>query len=121
MGQCLEGPPRNPLRVMFRTVSALSNLHAQVPTASGLTALSSLLALRKLCRIRANWKDLKMRFENKVVIITGGSGKIAKAYAMAFAKEGAKVSLPDVASADPIVRAIKDMGGTAISMSCDVS
>ena len=62
-----------------------------------------------------------MRFENKSVIITGGGGKIAKAYAMAFAKEGAKVSLPDVASADPIVKAIKDMGGTAISMSCDVS
>ena len=37
-----------------------------------------------------------MRFENKSVIITGGSGKIAKAYAIAFAKEGAKVSLPDV-------------------------
>src|SRR5262245_56636993 len=62
-----------------------------------------------------------MRFANKAVIITGGGGKIAKAYAMAFAKEGAKVSLPDVARADPIVRAIKDMGGTAISMSCDVS
>jgi NAD(P)-dependent dehydrogenase (short-subunit alcohol dehydrogenase family) len=43
-----------------------------------------------------------MRFENKAVIITGGGGKIAKAYAMAFAKEGAKVSLPDVVSADPV-------------------
>ena len=62
-----------------------------------------------------------MRFENKSVIITGGGGKIAKAYAMAFAKEGAKVSLPDVASTDPVVKAIKDMGGTAISMACDVS
>ena len=62
-----------------------------------------------------------MRFENKSVIITGGGGKIAKAYAMAFAKEGAKVSLPDVASADPVVKAIKDMGGMAISMTCDVS
>jgi NAD(P)-dependent dehydrogenase (short-subunit alcohol dehydrogenase family) len=40
---------------------------------------------------------------------------------MAFAKEGARVSLPDVASADPVVKAIKDMGGTAISMACDVS
>jgi NAD(P)-dependent dehydrogenase (short-subunit alcohol dehydrogenase family) len=40
---------------------------------------------------------------------------------MAFAKEGARVSLQDVASADPVVKAIKDMGGTAISMACDVS
>jgi NAD(P)-dependent dehydrogenase (short-subunit alcohol dehydrogenase family) len=62
-----------------------------------------------------------MRFKDKSVIITGGGGKIAKAYAMAFAKEGAKVSLPDIASADHVVKAIKDMGGTAISMACDVS
>ena len=51
-------------------------------------------------------KDLKMRFENKSVIITGGGGKIAKAYAMAFAREGAKLSLPDVASADPVVKRV---------------
>jgi NAD(P)-dependent dehydrogenase (short-subunit alcohol dehydrogenase family) len=62
-----------------------------------------------------------MRFENKSVIITGGGGKIAKAYAMAFAKEGAKISLPDITSADHVVKAIQDMGGTAISMKCDVS
>ena len=62
-----------------------------------------------------------MRFKDKSVIITGGGGKIAKAYATAFAKEGAKLSLPDIASADPIVSAIKDLGGTAISMPCDVS
>jgi NAD(P)-dependent dehydrogenase (short-subunit alcohol dehydrogenase family) len=62
-----------------------------------------------------------MRFQNKSVIITGGGGKIGKAYAMGFAKEGAKVALPDIASADHVVKAIKDMGGTAISMACDVS
>src|SRR4030095_16466849 len=62
-----------------------------------------------------------MRFKDKSVIITGGGGKIAKAYAMAFAKEGAKLSLPDIASAEPIVKAITDMGGTAISTACDVS
>ncbi len=48
-----------------------------------------------------------MRFKDKSVIITGGGGKIAKAYAMAFAKEGAKLSLPDIASADQIVKTIK--------------
>jgi NAD(P)-dependent dehydrogenase (short-subunit alcohol dehydrogenase family) len=62
-----------------------------------------------------------MRFKDKSVIITGGGGKIAKAYATAFAREGAKVSLPDIAGADGMVNAIKDMGGTAISMACDVS
>jgi NAD(P)-dependent dehydrogenase (short-subunit alcohol dehydrogenase family) len=62
-----------------------------------------------------------MRFQNKSVIITGGGGKIGKAYAMGFAKEGAKVALPDIASADHVVKAIRDMGGTAISMACDVA
>ena len=62
-----------------------------------------------------------MRFKDKSVIGTGGGGKIGKAYAMAFAKEGAKVSLPDIASADHVVKAIRDMGGTAISPPCDVS
>lgn len=62
-----------------------------------------------------------MRFQNKSVIITGGGGKIGKAYAMAFAKEGAKLCLPDIASADHVVKAIRDMGGTAISMQCDVT
>ena len=57
-----------------------------------------------------------MRFENKSVIITGGGGKIAKAYATAFAKEGANLCLPDITSADSMVKAIQDMGGTAISM-----
>jgi NAD(P)-dependent dehydrogenase (short-subunit alcohol dehydrogenase family) len=43
-----------------------------------------------------------MRFQDKSVIITGGGGKIGKAYAMGFAKEGAKVALPDIASADHV-------------------
>jgi len=62
-----------------------------------------------------------MRFKDKSVIITGGGGKIAKAYAMAFAKEGAKLSLPDIVSADHTVNAIRDAGGAAITMACDVS
>jgi 3-oxoacyl-[acyl-carrier protein] reductase len=62
-----------------------------------------------------------MRFENKSVIITGGGGKIGKAYATAFAQEGARIALPDIASADHVVKAIRDRGGTAITMPCDVS
>ncbi len=56
-----------------------------------------------------------MRFKDKVAIITGGGGKLGKTYAMAFAQEGAKLSLPDVASADHVVRAIQDSGGQYIA------
>ena len=62
-----------------------------------------------------------MRFKDKSVIITGGGGKIGKAYAVAFAKEGAKVALPDIVSADHVVKAVTDIGGSAISMACDVT
>jgi NAD(P)-dependent dehydrogenase (short-subunit alcohol dehydrogenase family) len=47
-----------------------------------------------------------MRFKDKSVIITGG-GKIAKAYALAFPREGAKLSLPDIGSVEAVVKAIK--------------
>jgi NAD(P)-dependent dehydrogenase (short-subunit alcohol dehydrogenase family) len=36
-------------------------------------------------------KEIPMRFQDKSVIITVGGGKIGKAYAIGFAKEGAKV------------------------------
>ncbi len=62
-----------------------------------------------------------MRFKDKVAIITGGGGKLGKVYALAFAREGAKLCLPDVAGADHVVKAINDSGGEAMSVSCDVS
>jgi NAD(P)-dependent dehydrogenase (short-subunit alcohol dehydrogenase family) len=69
---------------------------------------------------RKTIEEARMRCKDKSIIITGG-GKIGKAYAIGFAKEGAKVALPDIASADHVVKAIRDMGGTAISMACDVA
>jgi len=40
---------------------------------------------------------------------------------MAFAGEGAKVCVADIAGAEPVVQAIRDMGGTAMGISCDVT
>jgi len=62
-----------------------------------------------------------MRLQDKVAIITGGGGKIGKAYALGMAKEGAKLCLPDMVDASPVVKAITDVGGEAMSVECDVS
>jgi NAD(P)-dependent dehydrogenase (short-subunit alcohol dehydrogenase family) len=62
-----------------------------------------------------------MRFKDKSIVITGSGGKIPKAYSMAFAREGATVALPDITNAAHAVKAINALGGTAITMACDVS
>jgi len=62
-----------------------------------------------------------MRLNNKVAIVTGGGGKIGKAYALALAAEGAKICLPDLVDAEPVVRQIEERHGEAMSIQCDVS
>ncbi len=62
-----------------------------------------------------------MRLEGKVAIITGGAGKIGKHYALAMAREGAKLCLADVVEAGDLVREIEDTGGEAMSAVCDVA
>ena len=37
-----------------------------------------------------------MRFDNKVVLVTGGGGGIGRASALAFARAGAKVAVTDL-------------------------
>ena len=65
-------------------------------------------------------------FDGKVVAITGAGGGLGRAYAHAFAKEGAKVVVNDLggtrdgsgsgsAMADQVVAEIKEMGGDAVS------
>lgn len=64
-----------------------------------------------------------MLFENKAVLITGGSGGIGRASALAFAKEGAQVLITDVngEGGAETVRLIENEGGTASYITGDVS
>jgi NAD(P)-dependent dehydrogenase (short-subunit alcohol dehydrogenase family) len=62
------------------------------------------------------------QFENQVALITGGSNGIGKATAIAFAREGAKVIVSDMADAagEEVVATIRAAGGEARYARCDV-
>jgi len=64
-----------------------------------------------------------MRFENKVVLITGAASGIGKAAAETFAKEGAKIVLSDYNTklGEMTTAEIIKQGGQAIFVSADVS
>jgi len=64
-----------------------------------------------------------MLLKDKVGLITGGAVGIGRASALAFAQEGAKVVVADVLAEDSqeTVSLIKQTGGTATSICCDVT
>ena len=65
------------------------------------------------------YPDLK----GKVIIITGGRRGMGKSHALAFAKEGSKVVVSDIALKDcqKVVEEIKKLGGEGLAIKCDVS
>lgn len=63
------------------------------------------------------------RLEGQVAWITGGASGIGEATAELFAREGAKVAVLDVQGGKgrKIAERISELGGTAISIECDVA
>jgi len=64
-----------------------------------------------------------MRLKDKVAIITGGAEGIGKAYALGFAREGAKVVVADInlPAAKTLVDTLTKQGNEALATKTDVS
>jgi NAD(P)-dependent dehydrogenase (short-subunit alcohol dehydrogenase family) len=62
-------------------------------------------------------------FADKVAFVTGAGGGIGQATAIAFAHQGAMVSLADVSAeaATDTARVIEDHGGKVLALACDVT
>lgn len=62
-----------------------------------------------------------MKLKDKVAIITGAARGIGAAFAVGFAKEGAKVVVADIADGSNTVQKVKEAGSDAIYVKTDVS
>ena len=61
------------------------------------------------------------RLDGKVAIVTGGGRGIGVEYAKVLAAEGAKVAVTDIVDTETTVNIIKQAGGEAIGIHCDVT
>ena len=62
-----------------------------------------------------------MRLKDKVAVITGAARGIGAAFAIGFAKEGAKIVIGDILDAKKTVNAVKRAGSEALFLKTDVS
>ncbi|KAL2443637.1 Peroxisomal hydratase-dehydrogenase-epimerase [Exophiala dermatitidis] len=62
----------------------------------------------------------EIRFDGKVVLVTGGGAGLGRAYCLAFAKLGASVVVNDLVNPDTVVQEIQKLGGKAVGNKASV-
>lgn len=77
--------------------------------------------LEAATQLRPSPKAQEPSFKDKVVLVTGGGSGLGRAYALLFAKLGAKVVVNDLANPDATVQEIQKLGGQAVGNKANVT
>jgi multifunctional beta-oxidation protein len=77
--------------------------------------------LEEAQKLPPNKPGEKLDFKGKVVLITGAGAGLGRAYALLFAKLGAKVVINDLVNPDTVVEEIRKQGGEAVGNKANVT
>lgn len=81
----------------------------------------SILCLKKTEKNQRMEAAQVEEFSNRIAVVTGAARGIGAEFARCLARQGAKVVAADILDCAPVIREIRDAGGIAIAVQCDVS
>ncbi|KIW91758.1 peroxisomal hydratase-dehydrogenase-epimerase [Cladophialophora bantiana CBS 173.52] len=71
-------------------------------------------------KLPPNEQGEDIRFDGKVVLVTGGGAGLGRGYCLAFARRGASVVVNDLVNPDTVVQEIQKLGGKAVGNKASV-
>jgi NAD(P)-dependent dehydrogenase (short-subunit alcohol dehydrogenase family) len=64
---------------------------------------------------------MTQRHAGRIAVVTGGSNGIGQAIVLRLAREGARVAIADIAAADETLQLVRQEGGEAFGVRCDIA